>query len=91
MIDVELAQVVLVDAKLHLWLSVSDSPLHLMPSVVLKLGVFNFQSDVEERLDVPVVDDVKKDGDGSEDPEDRSNGDDGVGPECETIMTLWWW
>lgn len=91
MINIELGQMIFVNTKLHFRLSIANPFLYLMPSVVLQFGVFNFQSNIEEWLDVPIVDDMEKDGDGSEDPENHSDDYKWICPEVEAIVTLWWW
>jgi hypothetical protein len=88
MIDVELSQVILVDAQLHLRLRLADSLLHFVPRLVLQLMVLNLQGHAKEVSNVPVVDDVEKDGDGPEDPEDAGDEDEGVGPEGEPVVAL---
>lgn len=70
MIDVKFSEVFFMNAKLHFTLRLPNSPLHLMPSVVLKFNVFDLQCHIEKRLDVPIVDDLKERCDSTKDPED---------------------
>lgn len=59
-----------------------------MPSIIFELSIFNLESYVEEWLNVPVVDHVKENGDGSKDPENHSDSDERVGPEGKAIVTF---
>lgn len=88
MINIEFGEVILVDAQLHLGLRITDALLDFMPSVVLKLNVVNLQGHVEERFDVPIVENVEKDGDGSETPEDHRHSDESVSPQGEVLVAL---
>lgn len=88
MINIKLGKVLFVNAELHLRLGISYSFLDFMPCVVFELVIFNLKSYVEKWLDIPVVDNVKKDGDCSKDPENQSDSDEHVGPKCEVIVTF---
>lgn len=88
MINVKFGEVVLVNAKLHFGLRIPDAFLHLMPCVVLQLQILDLQSNVEEVLDVPIVDDVKEDSDSSKYPKDHRQNDESVCQGGKVHVTL---
>lgn len=88
MINIELGELIFVDAELHLGLRIADALLDFMPRVVFKLSVVDLQGHIEERLDIPVVEYVEKDGDGTETPENHRHSDESVGPQSKVFVAL---
>lgn len=76
------------DAQLHLRLRIPDALLDLMPCVVFELSVVDFQGHIKERLDIPVVEYVEKDGDGTETPENHRHSNKSVSPQIKILVAL---